>query len=188
VHPLRTGRLRQHGHLQRLERVADDQGGLDDFLERGAVTGVEVEMQVVGRIDVVARGVPLVQVDAPEVHHPQQRCLVLDHREVDDVAVAVIDPARLDPRRPRRRCALHEEEGPAGAVRIALHHHRAVTDVRQQDVGDVGVVLEQIALGQAEIGPKNLPQIGDADFPFREEERRVVFVARDRDLHVGPGR
>ena len=105
-------------------------------------------MEVIGSIDVVAACVPRVQIDAPEVDHPQQRGTVLDHRKIDDVAVTVIDPADLNPRRPRRRRALHEEEPAVGAVRVALHHHRAVSDVRQQRLRDVGVVLQQVAFGQ----------------------------------------
>ena len=50
---------------------------------------------------------------------------------------------------PRRRRAFHEEELAGGAVRIPLHHHRAVADVRQQHGRDVGVVLNQVALGDA---------------------------------------
>ena len=104
-------------------------------------------MQVVGPIDVVTRRVPLVEIDAAEVDDPEQRRQVVDHRKVDDVARVVIDPAGANPVGPRRRRALHEEELAGGAVRVALHHHRAIADVRQQDRRDVGVVLNQIALG-----------------------------------------
>ena len=52
------------------------------------------------------------------------------------------------------RRALHEEELALGAVRIALHHHRAVAQVRQQAGRDVRVVLEQVALGDAELAAR----------------------------------
>ena len=148
-------------------------------------------MQVVGPIDVVAARVPLVQVDAPEVDDPQQRRHVLDHREVDDVARAVIDRADLDPVGPRRRRALHEEELAGGAVRVALHDHRAIADVRQQHVGDVGVVLEQIALGEPELRPEQLAQVREADLlavdgqrrrcPDRGDQRRGCMRQPERD-------
>ena len=77
------------------------------------------------------------------------------------------DPCSIEqisnPGRPRRRRALHEEELAGGAVRIALHHHRAVAEVRQQHVGHVGVVLEQIALGEAELRPEDLAEVGEPD-------------------------
>ena len=47
--------------------------GLAHLVERGARAGIEIEVQVVGPVDVVAARVPLVQVDAAEVDDPQQR-------------------------------------------------------------------------------------------------------------------
>ena len=76
---------------------------------------------------------------------------------------AVVDRAGPDPGRPRRRRALHEEELAGGAVRIALHHHRAIAEVRQQHGGDVGVVLEQVALGEPELRPEELAEVGEPD-------------------------
>ena len=52
--------------------------------------------------------------------------------------------------------ALHEEELAVRAVRIALHHHRAVAEVRQQHGRHVRVVLEQVALRDPELGPERL--------------------------------
>ena len=49
--------------------------------ERRALAGIEVEVQIVGPIDVVAARIPLVQVDAPEVDDPEQRREVLHDRE-----------------------------------------------------------------------------------------------------------
>ena len=134
-------------------------------------------MQVVRTIDIVARGVPLIQVDAAEVDHPQQRRAILNHREVDDVPRAVIDRADLDPRGPRRRRALHEEELPRRAVRVALHHHRAIAHVRQQHVGHVGVVLQQIAFGQAERRPEDLAEVGQPDLLAVDGQHDVVLIA-----------
>ena len=143
--------------------------------------GVEVEVHVVGPVDVVALRVPLVQVDAPEIDHPQQRRHVVDHREVDDVPVAVIDRAGADPVRPRRRRALHEEERPGGAVRISLHHHRAVADVREQDGRDVGVVLDQAALRDPALRPERLAQVGQAHLLAGDGQRRVIDVGGNLD-------
>ena len=124
-------------------------------------------MQVVRPIDVVARRVPLVQIDAAEIDHPQQRRAILDHREVDDVARPCSIEQISNPVGPRRRRALHEEELAGGAVRVPLHHHRAIAHVRQQHAGDVGVVLQQVALGQPELRPEHLAEVGEPDFCLR---------------------
>ncbi len=85
---------------------------------------------------------------------------------------------------PRRRRPLHEEEVAGGAVRIPLHHHRAVLDVRQERPGDVRVVLEQVAFGQAQLGPEHLAEVGEPDFLPLERQDYVVLVTRDDEAHV----
>ena len=60
--------------------------------------GIEIEMKIIRPIDIVAARVPLVEVDAAEVDHPQQRGDILNHREIDDVARVVRDRAGLQPR------------------------------------------------------------------------------------------
>ena len=49
-----------------------------------------------------------------------------------------------------------KKNSPCAPLRVALHHHRAVAQVRQQDRRDVGVVLDQVALGDAQLGPEGL--------------------------------
>ena len=72
VHSLRTARLYERVHAQPLERLLQDQSALTHLGEGGAASGIEVEMHIVGTVDVVALRVPLIQVDASEVDHPQQ--------------------------------------------------------------------------------------------------------------------
>ena len=67
-------------------------------VEARAVAGIEIEVQVVGAIDVVAVGVPLIQVDAPEIDDPEQRRQVVDDREVDDALGTVVDLTGANPR------------------------------------------------------------------------------------------
>ena len=67
---------------------------------------------------------------------------------------------------------LHEEELAGGAVRVALHDHRAVADVRQQQRRDVGVVLDQVALRDAELRPEQLVEV---------REMHLSGVHRQRD-------
>ena len=46
---------------------------------------IEIEVDVIGAIDVVAARVPLVKIDAAEIDDPHQRRDILNHRKVDDV-------------------------------------------------------------------------------------------------------
>ena len=80
-------------HLQHIQRLPHDEPGFAHAFERRPGAGIQIEVQVVGTVDIVGRRVPLVQVDAAEVDDPQQRRQILDHREVDDVPGAVIDRA-----------------------------------------------------------------------------------------------
>ena len=77
--------------LQCVEGLADDERGFEHAPKVGSNAGVEIEVQEVRAIDIVAAGVPGVQIDAPEVDEPQQRGKVLHHRERDDAARRVFD-------------------------------------------------------------------------------------------------
>jgi hypothetical protein len=188
VYPFRSGRLRERLHAETFERVAHEERGLAHRLERSPRNRIKIEVQIVGTIDVVAACVPWVQIDAAEVHDPQQRREILHHGKIDDVARRVLDRARLDPFRTRRRRALHEEALARRAVRIALHHHRTIDEVRQERRCDVGVILQEIALGQAELGPEDLAQIGETHFARTDCDFAVLHGGRyDEALAAGLG-
>ena len=72
----------------------------------------------------------LVQINAAEIDHPKQRRQILNDGKIDDVARPVLDRTQLDPRRTRRGRALHEKEFARSAIRISLHHHRAILKMR----------------------------------------------------------
>ena len=90
-----------------------------------------------------------------------------------------IEHVRSQPRRVAGR-ALHVEELPGGPVGIPLHHLRAVAHVRDQERRDVGVVLEQVALRDAELGPERLAQVREGDVLAVRMHDRSLAVARDR--------
>jgi len=112
---------------------------------------------------IVTPRVPRVQVDASQIDEPQQRCEILDDRKCDDVARAVRDRARLDPWRTRLRGPLHEKALARSTVGIALHHHRAVGEMRQQHGRHGRVVLQQVTFGDAALGPEGLAQVGQSN-------------------------
>ena len=90
-----------------VERIAHDRAPHSLACSNVAPSpGIEIEVQVVRPVDIVAAGVPLIEIDAAEIDHPQQRRQVVDHREVHDFAVAVIDRADADPRRTWRAAPL----------------------------------------------------------------------------------
>src|SRR5262249_28305920 len=91
----------------------------------------------------------------------------------------------FDPRRPWRRCALHEEERAARAVRVPLHDHRAIHDVRQERVGDVRVVLQQIAFRQLQLRPEDFPEVGEPHLLPVDGKDHVVLIAwNDEAVHL----
>jgi len=72
----------------------------------------------------------------------------------------VLYVTEIDPFGPGRWSTLHKEELARGAVGIALHHHCAICQMRQQKRGDITVILKQVALCYSQPVPKKLPKIG----------------------------
>ena len=136
VNALAACRLDERLHADAAQHVADDQCAFTYDRERRSGNRVEIEVHVERAVGIVAERVPRVEIDAAEIDHPQQRGAVVDDGKIDDVTRAVLDRARANPRRPRRRRPLHVEEVAGNAVRISLHHHRPVRDVRQQHARD----------------------------------------------------
>ena len=73
VEPTRACGLHIRLHAERRQRIAHDQPALACLFECRALTWVEIEMQIVRPVYIVAAGVPLIEIDAPEVDQPQQR-------------------------------------------------------------------------------------------------------------------
>ena len=188
VDALAARRLHERRHAEPLQNVANDQSGLAHDLERRAGRRVEIEVQIERAIGILAERVPRIEIDAPEIDQPQEGWKIVDDWKVDDVAGAVFDRARSYPRRTRRRRALHVEEVSGNTVRIALHDHRAVGDVRNQDVGDARVVTKEIALGQLELGKIDFSQVGQSDPAAIYVESRVVNVIGNHDRGAAPFR
>jgi len=76
---------------------------------------------------------------------------------------------------------LLEEEFAVGAVGITLHHHGAVAQMREQERGNIGVVLQQIALGDGIFGPEELFEIGQMNRATVRDDVRLIGVTRDFD-------
>ena len=88
------------------------------------------------------------------------------------------DLASLHPLRVRFRNALLKKEISAGSVRITLHHHRAISEVRQQYRRNIRIILQQIALGDSLL-PEELLEIGQLKFAPSHLDQCVVLVGRN---------
>ena len=122
---------------------------------------IEIEEHEVRPVRLVDARVPRVHVDAVHLHHPEQRLARVDEREVDEprLALAAARPraelARLDPRRDPLRRLLLEERAARQPFAPALHRERAVSQVRDDHVGDAAVVVEEVALRDPVVGEEH---------------------------------
>src|ERR1043166_7310899 len=105
------------------QRIVDHDCGFTHLFPAGFLYRIEVEVKIIGPVHVVAAGIPLIEIDTAEVNDPKQRTEIADGREMDDIWGGMLIRARLDPIRTGLRSTLHEEKSPAGAVRVAFHHH-----------------------------------------------------------------
>jgi hypothetical protein len=124
--------------------------------------GVQVDEHVVGPLDVVHPAVPRVQIDAAEVRDPGEARRIRDHREVGRAPASREENVyRLEPFGVRVGDALLVEKFAVDSVRIAEHLHRAVPDVREDVLGEIDVVLDEVTLRQSALGEEDLVEIRD---------------------------
>ena len=184
VDAFRARRLGISRHAQRGQGLVHNARGLEDLIPAGGA-GIQVEVQVIWPIDIIAFRIPLIEIDASEIDHPEQGGEIVNDRKVDDVARVVLDPASANPVGARHWRTLHEKELSTGAVRIPLHDHRAIADVRQEHRGDVRVVLNQIAFRDAEVRPEQLVEVGQPDFAaFDRQDGMAGGWNRDTPGHT----
>ena len=99
-----------------------------------------------------------VELDAAEVRDVEQGGDVVDHEEVDlsGPTLSARDGAPRDPVRRVRRSVLLVELVSRHTVRHPLHRERTFGEVGEDQLGDVVVVGEQVALGVAVVRPEDL--------------------------------
>jgi hypothetical protein len=152
---------------------------------RVARARVEVDEHVVGALDVVHAAVPGVQVDATEVDDPREASRLGHHGEVGRAPAAGKDDVNgFEPVGMRGGNTLLVEEEPVHAVRIAQHLHGAVADMREDDVRDVDVVADEVALGQPALREEDLVEVRDRDVapadPHRCEAKQITLAGEAR--------
>ena len=90
-------------HPQIGKSIADLERRVQHLCEGRARDRVQVKVQIVGTVHIIAFGIPLIQIDASQVDDPQEAGEIVDDREVDDVAGAMFDGAYVYPVRFTRR-------------------------------------------------------------------------------------
>ena len=109
------------------------------------------------------------QLDAAQVRDPGKAGRIGDDREVRLVARWIVDVHGLEPLRMGHGHALLVEEVALDAVGVSLHLHRPSGDVVKDRLGNVDVVLDEVAFGQAHLGKEDLLEIGDLDLAAGDE-------------------
>ena len=146
-----------------LQHLAHHQGDPADVGERHLGLGVEVDAQLVGMIGVAAAHRPGVDVDAAEVHRPEQGRRQVDDQQAGAASAREVDRCGAQVRDVAHRGALLEEEGAGGPVGVALEHRGTVEAAGQRAVGHRQVVLHQLPLGDPPLCEENLVGIGDRE-------------------------
>ena len=161
---------------ERVDRVRD----LDDVRERRALR-VEVEDAPVGALGRRDAARPDVQRDRAEVGHVEEGLDVVAD-EVVDLALRVLAPDALeaDPVGREVRGVLLEERLSGDAVGVAGHHERPVLQVGKEPRRDRAVVVDEVALGVALVGPEDLCEVGERNGLLLGLDRGGRGGVRDR--------
>ena len=189
VDPVRAARLAARLEPERVERLLDEQRDLHRLGEADVGRGVEVEEDEVGPVGLVDARVPRVHVDAAHVDHPEQCVFVVDDGGVDpaflrrSLARRDLHVEARDPLGHALRCVFLEERLAISAVGIATHRERPIAQVRDEHLGDRGVVVDQVALGDPEVGPEQLVEVGQFHLPLLHL-RRTLPPHVDRRLVI----
>ena len=141
-------------------RDGEDVGELDRRVR------VEIEEEVVGQVDArLHRECSGWNSMQPRFDDVEQRGDVVDHQEVDLAALALAarHGASGHPVRCVRRRVLLVELVAGDAVRHPLHRERPVGEVGEDQVGDVVVVREEVALRVALVRPEDLVEVRQPD-------------------------
>jgi hypothetical protein len=157
--------LREARQVELVHHLLDDERDLADARPRIPLARVEVDEHVIRLLDVLHTAVPGVEVDAAEVDDPGEAGRVRDDREVSRAPAArEQDVHCLEPFRMLLRHTLLVEEEAVDAVRVAEHLHRPLAHVREEAVGEVKVVPDEVALGQPPLREEDLFEIRELNF------------------------
>src|SRR5947207_5318592 len=98
----------------------DPQRGFANTFESRAFNGIQIEVQVIRSVHVVATGVPWIEIDAAEIDDPKQRRKIAHDWKINDAGGGMFYRTNFNPIWPGNRRALLKKEIAGGAVRISL--------------------------------------------------------------------
>jgi hypothetical protein len=164
-----------------VENVAHEQRHPPHKVPAHARAGVEIDAQLVRMIEVVGAHRVRIQVDAPEVHHPQK--------------LRRIPHDNLSRRPPRRKAQLHrldplgallggpllEERLTCGAIDISFEHDWPPRYATQCALCDRRIVSHQVKLGVAGLRKEWLVGVRDHDLTATELQDDLARLPH-RDL------
>ncbi len=163
VHAARSGGLRPAAEAVLIENVAHGEGHDADVLEGDAGRRVEIDAKLVGVVEVVRAHRVRVQVDAAEVHDPEELRRVAHDDLPRGAARRERELHRLDPVGVLLRRALLVEGLALRAVDISLQDDRTPGDPAQRAVRDREVVLREVELRVARAREEDLVGVRDRD-------------------------
>src|ERR687886_880464 len=94
-------------------------------------------------------------------------------------------PAR-DPARGPARARLEEDRRAGNAVRVELECKRPIAQMGQHERRDVPVVLDQVTLGKAVVGPQHFAEMGEAQPAPIDDHLAGSGRLRRRPFHRAP--
>ncbi len=146
---------------EEIAQAQADPAALDDV---GGRSGIEVEGEDGGAFGRSREGERGVELDRRQLRHPDQRRPAVADAEVDLARMrAGFDARGLHPFRPVLGAALLEE----GRVEVidpfgeAAQRDRATFEVGDDRRGDLGVVVDHLALGEAGLRVEDLVEVGE---------------------------
>ncbi len=160
VHPGGAGGFYKSAQANLVQFAVQGPRDGDHRRKLGSFGRVQVEEDVVGKIEAVPPAGPGIVVDAAQIGQIQQGRPVVGDVILDFLpALLGINPDRIHPLRHRFARILLKERLPADAVRVAAQDKRPVLEERQQPVGHPVVVGQQLPLGDSLAGKVNLVEV-----------------------------
>ena len=180
MHAVAAGGLGIPGESDLVQHLVDQPCGVDDHLKR-ALLGVQIDQNEVRVVETGRTANPRVVVDTPQVDQVQQTRGIAGKYVVDRLlSVVGGDQLGAQPRRECLRNILLEERLALNPVGIPPQRERPVQQVRQNQIGDGGIVIQNVALGVAFGRVEDFVQVGELEhvavdragslLPAREED------------------
>jgi hypothetical protein len=158
------------------ERLAHPERDRPHLGEPDLGTGVEVDPQLVGMVEVVPPHRPWVPVDHPEVRAPDEVRRVVGHELARVAARRERDRGGLQPLRRAVRDALLEERLARDPVDPALHHGRPLAQVAHDRLLALEVVVDEVELRQPALREEHLARAADAHLLVADVDDDVLAL------------